>query len=325
LSTAALRGLGYAIGGPLLKGASSLAEAFARWVATHREWIASRVHAAVDLLRLAASKLLQLARPWIDLFVSLATNSVVVKGALVALALVAGGLLGQALVSATGAVLRLGAALVALGIRGLIAAAVPTLIGLAWLALAALIALVAEDIYGFFKGKDSLTGSLVEKTKEAWQRFRSWISEKLGAIADELTSVFAAAVDVVIQRWKAAFLGFKQWLRDTLLMGGPTADASDGSGGGKPKGLAELARSLVLGPVDALLPGLFGGGAASPSASVARSASAPGGQTFLSPLSINVNAAPGQSAEDIATAVRREIEDFHQTTLREAAAAAGIR
>ena len=64
LSTAALRGLGYAIGGPLLKGAGALSEAFARWVVANRQWISARVHAAVEVLRAVVSKLLQLARPW---------------------------------------------------------------------------------------------------------------------------------------------------------------------------------------------------------------------------------------------------------------------
>ncbi len=325
LSTAALRGLGYAIGGPLLKGAGALSEAFARWVIVNRQWIASRVHAAVEVLRVAVSKLLQLARPWVELLVAVTTNGAVVKGVLLALALLLGGLLGQAIGSAAAAVARLVAALTALGIRGLIAASVPVLIGLGWLALAALIALVAEDIYGFFNGKESLTGTLVEKAKEAWQHFRAWLSTTLDAISADLKRVLSSTMDAVIALWKVSFTRFRQWLAKTWFLGEDDGPEERAASGGTDTGQwSQLGYSLLRGPSTWQAEPLFTGGAASPNASASRAMSLRTTQV-VSPVNISVNASPSQSPDDIAFAVRTEIEDFHQTTLREAAAAAGVR
>ncbi len=272
------------------------------------------------------SKLLQLARPWIDLLAAVTTNGTVVKGVLLALAVLLAGFFGQAIGSAAGAIARLVAALTALGVRGLIAAASPTLIGLGWLALAALIALVVEDIYGFFNGKESLTGKLVEKAKEGWQRFRAWFSSSLDAISAELKRVLSSTMDDVIALWKVSFTSFRRWLGSSGLgmLAGFAGAGDDPTDRGEQGPWSQLGYKLLFGSNKWQPEPLFSGGAASPSASASRSMSRVSTQV-MSPVNISVNASSSQSPEDIAFAVRREIEDFHQTTLREAAAASGVR
>ena len=132
-------------------------------------------------------------------------------------------------------------------------------------------------------------------------------------------------MDEVIALWKVSFTRFRQWLGSSwLLGGGESAKAETAPSGGDAGLWSQLGYSLLRGPSTWQPEPLFSGGAASPSASASRSMSQRPTQV-MSPVNISVNASPSQSPEDIAFAVRQEIEDFHQTTLREAAAAAGVR
>jgi hypothetical protein len=138
----ALEGLRNAIAVPWLRIVSPLLEAFANWIATNRELIATKITEWIGFVMRAAAGLygvLQRAATWFGAIWDRA-------GALKPVLLALGGV-----------------------VLGLVAP---------WAALAAAIALVAEDLYVYSKGGKSLfgflkdqLGELVDDLKDAWDDF----------------------------------------------------------------------------------------------------------------------------------------------------------
>lgn len=326
--TMAVQAAGRALAFEFIPDLLQVLKAVLGWVKENRALIKQKVRAfalgvaeAVDKLWTALKTVWQLLRPLREGLGWLADK---LGAANLVLAALAALILGPA-VAAIGSLI---ASLFALTAAEIMAAAIPVLIGLALLALIGVIALVAEDLYQFFNGGDSITGDLwLILSEDLPDAFWSLV-EAAGAALSELwegirqfgLDIFHALTDPIVQTvqlWIALFTWLFSWVSEKV----------SNLGGAIGQGLLSGVRAVA-----GLIPGgagavdsLFGGGA-SPSASVANS---PGSMppTLNAPQfnagGIVINATPGMDEEAVADLTARKLEDFWSTKNREALAAVG--
>jgi hypothetical protein len=169
-----LEGLKYTIGGPLLGVVGEYLGKLAEWIADHRELVDKGIKVLVKNL-------------WILKGVVGSLTTYLVLRTL------------PSLVALEGAELAWGAAALISGARalaaGAMAAAGSALAMVGWLALAALIFLVGEDVYQFFQGNDSVLGKYGEK----WTHFLDELyrpRKEDGGLVSFLKAVGAALADL---------------------------------------------------------------------------------------------------------------------------------
>ena len=179
------------------------------------------------------------------------------------------------------------------------------------IALFALVALALEDIYGYFEGSDSYTGDFVnaitkgfaklkDPIMEYWDLFKSLFDAT--TIVDLVTSAFDATLAYVI--------GWFDHLVAVVKAGVASAiDAAKQAGG-------DFLGSIGLG---GLGNAVFGGGAAPAAAAAASSNTSSSAVSNNSNFQaqIQINAAPGMSAEDVAGTVSNALSSWHDDTMRE--------
>jgi hypothetical protein len=322
---AALTGLKYAIAGPLIHGAADLAKLFVAWVKANREWMATKIHAGIALASGAMKALWAFLQPVFAIFNALVIKTGLWKLALGALALVIAGELGMAIGAAVTAIGGMITSLFTLTAAEVSAALIPIAMGLAWLALAAVVALVAEDIYQFVTGGQSELGDLiawldkVDPSDNAFIKLLKSIGslifdvtdpKKWAQVGDNLTAVFStvfdylkglvsSALDWIVEKFKAWAPAIGKMLISLLVPGGAGLLSAGGA-----------------------IAGLFGSGAASPAASAANSSSsttAVAGGTVNAPITINAAASHDPAA--IATSAVDHLDDWHGRMLQSTMAA----
>lgn len=217
-----------------------------------------------------------------------------------------------------------------------LAAAAP-LIALA--AIIALIALAAEDVYGYLNGEDSLIGDIGPKWTKLLDDFSKpnskdpwWLAALRSAawFVGDLSTTFPRA----IAEMQEGFASFFSWIVENAVRVGQVMLSA--LTGGIYKGDAATAKTAgalayrfanaggLTNPfAGAAAVGEAFGGGASPAATAA-SAPKVGAGTVLAPTtSITINAAPGQSEHEIGNAVRQQMDDYTQKLLQEAGVATG--
>lgn len=170
----AIQGLKNSISLRLLPAFSQATEGFIRWISAHRQWIALGIAKAFRDVSQVLGALVNIAKGAIDIMERIWKSSALGKATLMGLGIVVASLTAP------------------------------------WLAFMAVLALVAEDIYGYFHGKDSITGRLlyafdllkarlgikdlwdhpIENWKKIFGAFFDWIV----ATAAELPDLIAAAI-----------------------------------------------------------------------------------------------------------------------------------
>jgi hypothetical protein len=278
------RGLKYAIGGPLLKGAGDLAKAFAQLVSRNRKWIAGIVRKPYEIMR--------------DALRFVAQHLFILKAALATVTLYIIGSHIPAVIAAISGITAWQVALFSATIASKVAAvagvAHAVAIAAAWLAVAAAVVLVAEDIYTFLTGGESYVGDLTKAIDEWWDAAK-FDPQKTGwgAFLDFLKTILWTVTHIgeTIENW-ASFLTKggatgKGVLGDVAswAFGAPPGAASAGPGTG-------LAGYSPLMPA-AAFEAAWGPTALSPQASAA---SAGAGSVVNAPkveAVFNIQAAPG--------------------------------
>lgn len=149
---AGVRGLTYAIAGQLIKHFDEATKRFVEWVKANREWIAERVHEAIELFSNAWKIATGLLSPFLKLLLAIVTNTTALRIALTIAAGILAAQFGKSVADATrGALKFLGAIRsITLAQVGSAAAAIAT--GLAWAAAFALVLALIEEIYGWVTG-----------------------------------------------------------------------------------------------------------------------------------------------------------------------------
>lgn len=295
---ASLLGLRNTIAGPMMAPLAELLDQLRDWVIENRQLIATGLGRFLRALTIVAGALFRALKPIVQGFLAIAANGQALKAVLLGIASIIGGLLLPQIFALTAAEIAWGTAALIAGARAALAAVLPVL---PWIALAAVIALVAEDLYQFFTGGESMIGDFIEGV---WK---------------QIPYAFNEAWEMVKEGAKAAFA----WI----------ADAVKGLGSMIWSGLKAAweigIRALPGGDVAADF--LFGKGAASPDAIVASSptAAAPIGAPaapVVSPqfkANFNVQAAPGQDPSEVAGKVREHMDEWHDTKMRETMAHVG--
>lgn len=306
---AAWEGIRYTIGGPLLKDAAELIKQFSKWSAKNRELIKSRVHIAINFLRLAFRAVWFVISTLNTVLSLLITNwrilaVVLVSVVATALYLNAGGALwlahGLALVSIEAVKAAFATA------RAWLAASAPFILMAAAITL---VILVLQDLFVWASGGDSLIGSLIARFKEWLDTITEpnpndpwWlvalkdalrIAKELGDIIDRVAGSAGRFVTDVAGSDPRAVAAIQPVLELTRKM----VSAKDG--GNKP----------------------FGGGA-SPGASAVVSGVAPGvkGKPVISPqfnakFEFNGTNDPEKAAKE----VKEKMKDFFDTEMRKLA------
>lgn len=194
----------------------------------------------------------------------------------------------------------------------------------------ALVAIILEDVYVWLTGGDSLIGEIGEK----WTKFLDtwfqntkgdgWLVNALKAVTASVTDL-GAAVPQAIEFWVSSFKAFFSWVSDKFgVLSASLMEKLEAP-------LGALRRLFGDTPTPAGVPAVsptggglssFGGGA-SPAASATASVSRPivSAPTFNG--SFTVNAAPGQNPQEIAGAMRTEMDAWFDTKMRATAAAVG--
>lgn len=163
-----LGGLAFTIAGPLLGPMRKFVDRIVEWFLANRKVIAQRIDRVVTAIGTAFKYAFQLAEPWLRLLWAVASNTWVLRGAMIALSLAMLHGLGKAALSTASSIAGLIKGVLGLAAAGASAAVMPILLGAALFALA----LVAEDIYRFLQGQDSLIGTLGMK-------YTKWLDEIL--------------------------------------------------------------------------------------------------------------------------------------------------
>ena len=249
------------------------------------------------------------------------------------IAIVAGGILLGALMANNGALaiqIALWVATQAAAVGAALATAGAWLLAAApFIALGVVIALLAEEIYAFAVGGESLIGDFVylvtdnfkslgifaegvwqsitdavsgavESAKDAVGRAADWIEIKFLAVRDAIVEAFRGALDAVLGPLQSA-----AGLLDTVS-GGAASGLFDMVGGG--------------------FNSLFGGGASSPAAAAGMASSTTNSSRQVSinaPVEVRVAAAPGMSTEAVGGAVADSMSDQWDRMLSDAAATVG--
>lgn len=303
----ALKGIVYTLAGPLLEPVREVIQAFAEWVATNRELIASRLTTFVRALGIGLKIVWAVLKPfravlgWIvETSARWKTTLAILSGILI-YKLAAGLLLNSGLMTTlTALTTAWGQASLLAGAR---AALAPVLAAAPWVALIALVVLLIEDIYVALKGGKS---ALMDWGKEinAWldsleAKISGWVErivDKLGIkMPDRLKKLFANNMGEMFSK------GPLLWLLNSN---------KDGS---------------LLGPGGFIREGwdhIFGGGSSPQAAS--QNAPRGGSPYVLSPkfsAQFTIQQQPGQNEQDVGSEVERRLERFWETKMGEADAA----
>lgn len=301
---AAATGVAYAIGGPLIESFTPMLEALAEWIKDNRALIAQRVHDAINATVDAVKMLGKFLAPIGTMLKWIASNTALLKIAMVILGGYLTLLVGSKIIAAISLVGDLVTAIRAVGVASSITAAIgaaaPYLIAAAWLALGVLIFLVLEDIYQFATGGQSIIG-------EFWEWLKASAPKAWAAVTEYLSSIFSTAVDF----WKTTFTTFWDWLVDKVTGFGKLV-ANEFSGGVK---------SLigVMPGGDYLNRQIFGDAGSSPAASVSSKTTSVGGAS-MNVGDINVSVQGTADGADVGAGVVKAIDDERDAWLREAAA-----
>lgn len=197
-----------------------------------------------------------------------------------------------------------------------LAAAAPVVI---MAALLAAIVLVAEDVYTFLKGGDSLIGRI----GPAWTKFLDDFTkphEGDNWFQDMLRSFLRFFMDIdqgwgnLVKDWKKLIGEFVEWVKQKV---------SEVPGAIKSTLLGNAA-GAVAGPAAPLVAGaanlFFGGGASSPTAAAGMAAAAGPQVNAQQSVVIHVQQQPGQSSKELADHLNDRIQEHHDAVMREAAA-----
>ncbi|MCC6178814.1 MAG: hypothetical protein WAZ94_15240 [Phycisphaerales bacterium] len=315
------------LGAPLIDALSPVVEEMLEWVRANREMLRSRILQFTQALIAAGRALLVVIRALVKAVEFLVDNwkllAIVIGSFVVAKFVLLNALLLEQLVAFalnSAAAIAYGAVMVATGLKAAaawLAAAAPVIL---LTALLTLLALAAEDVYVFLQGGDSLIGDIGPK----WTKFLDewlandagdgWFMTALKAVIWLLTDI-GARFPAAIAEWKAMIVRFfsetlpnavKGFVRDFPVLGRLFSG-----------------EVTVGGAVAEGVSGYFGGGS-SPAASA--SASAPGKAPIVNAPSFNgnfvVQAAPGQNAQEVASATRDTLDDWWDTKMRAVAPAA---
>lgn len=297
------KGVWNTIGGALMPVATGIVTSINKWIRANRALISTRIHQAVDLATKALTTMKQVLDPVLGLLGAVARSTTALKTVFICLAVVMAGKLAIALGGAIAGMTGLSAAQMAANASAL-------LLGLKWLALGAIFALVFEDLYTWIEGGESMFGLLSESIDRMWE----------SATYDPKKTGWGEALDFLKSMlWTVTHIGetFEEWgsllkgegavfnylnARNRALFGVDQAPAAAGG--------PSAAAAGVSGPVfaDAL-----GMGQATSSGAPAAAAG---------PINVQLNMPVTSSANpaDIANAVRPVVRDELGTVLREAAA-----
>lgn len=331
---AVLQAFKHEVGSELIAELQPLVDLFLQWVIVNRALIRTRLQQFAQGVVNVAKVLLRTFALLVEVGQWLVNNwkllAIILGSFLIAKFVLLNALLLEQLVAwalNTAAALAYGAAVVMVGLKAAaawLAAAAPVVL---LTALLALLALAAEDVYVFLKGGDSLIGDLGRK----WTKFLDeWLADDTGdgwlmtalkaviwmltditdrfpkAIAewkDMIVKFFTVEIPNAVREFVAKFPG----LLDPLSLGG--------------RSVGQAMRDKFPGAA-----GLFGGGAAGPEAAAA-SSSAAQSVGVLAPTfnagGITVVAQPGQDTQQVAGAVRAELDDWWSLKTSEAVTQAG--
>ena len=302
------------LAGPLLEPLAEVAHAMLDWAKANAATIKTKIHAfALTLakgIHLVAAGF-EKAGKALQLFVAgLKTLAIVLASYVIAKFVILNAMLLEQLVAwalNTAAAIAYGAVQVAAAVKAAaawVAAAAPVLL---LTALLALMALAAEDVWTFLKGGDSVLGELGPK----WTKFLEGFT-KIQAGDPWWLKLLRTALGIVIDLEGAMDRLLKMFREGTLALSFVRGVAS--LTGAQKTTIEEipLSQSQAFGPE------AFGGGA-SPAASAAASPGAAQSRVFAPRLNvpITVNGAPGQNPEQVAGAVREQLEDFWDSKMRD--------
>jgi hypothetical protein len=310
----AVAGLVYTIGAPLIRPMREALGGFVAWVRENREIIKLRIEQVVTVLGTAFKVLFAVLKPGIALLAFVVRYFELI--ALTVLGALTPALLANigAVISALGWYAALSIAMVAAAAKAaaawVIAAAPFVALGLA---IAAVI-LIVEDLWHAINGGESA----IMKLGAVWTGFlERWLADDTGdgwfmtalkALVWMLTDI-DERLPQTLEGWKETFLGFFAWLWEQVKqVPGALLDALKGGPWG-----------ALVGMATGQLPTLFGGGAASPAASVAASPTA-GPPMVLAPnfrADFTTHAAPGMDPEQVAGVTRDVMDQWYATKMTE--------
>lgn len=331
-----LRKVSYEIGNMLLEDLGPMLDEFRQWFEANREIIRQKLKGFIDGVRIAVRLLtdgLRVVMKWLDLFVaSMRLAAIAVGSYFVASAIIAAGSLTQLLVNLalnTAAAVAYGAAMVVAGLEAAaawVAATWPVLVLTAALLLAVV---AAQDVWGALHGQDSLIGDLGPKwtsfldafTREpsanpillALQTLVFYLSDLEGRLlpmlkeswASSLLQPLSAAIELLFSLFRGTAT-FADYLKTIPGLGLFIESVQSN---------AAKAAPLFDGSVS--VSDLWGGGAAGPEATAASSTSAAGPKVLAPQMRSNIviQTQPGQSAQEVAGAVRESMESWFQAEL----------
>jgi hypothetical protein len=290
---AAVMGLKYAIGGPLLTAVMQAVDAMTAWLRVNREWIASgvleAVHglvAGVGALGRAFGVVYRLVKPWLAVLDGSAKNAGILRVGLGLLATILTVAVGGAVRGVAWEFLAMGAASLWAGAE---AAAAAVLAVAPWALLGLGIALAAEDLYVFVTGGKSLIGDFIvaqNKLYAGWLQKRDpnefflirWLKDALVILGDvqgawmRLRSALGPVGTAFFNNVIGGVSGINPQLLQSFENRVLTPDGNDEASPAGNSRYTPDGRRLKSGVPEYLLPtpaNLFGEGAASPSASAA--------------------------------------------------------
>lgn len=279
-----LKGLTNSIVEPLLVPLKGIVDEMSKWLRAHREIIGSAIVRVVKALGAALYFVYRVSVPVVETFLKFADTTlgtvVIIGGLVLALAALAAGFLGAAIAAAP---------LVA---EMIVAGAPIMAIVLAVLALIAVFALLAEDIYGYFHGKNSLFGLFINSFK---------------VLGGEISKVASTWFTTAIEFWMEQFSTFKDWLKNLFLGSGiPSGFA----GYATPGSTFDSSGRLTSGGIAGQLGGMGGG-----------PGSVAGGGAAILPTfnaKFDIHQSPGQDPVATGNAVREKMDDWYHEKITRA-------
>lgn len=279
--SATMEGLKNTIGVALFPTISKVVKKIGDWVKEHKELIKTKAELWFGRLEKAITKVGEVVD---KIAKGLGSMETAIKGAVFA----AGIMLALAYGPTIAGVLSLNAAWVLVGLSAKAAAAASMLFAMWPVILAAVIALIAEDIYGFFNGQDSLIGEYIKK-------WGTWGDILLGiAFAVKAPFDILAAIATAIAWSLSQAVDLARWLTEyTAKENSPVAGAKGNKSVLNPFNSNPLQGQELKEPIYSSifkgLAGLTGGnwGASGPSVVPA------GGNVHNAPLNLTVNIPSG--------------------------------
>lgn len=301
------------IGGALIASAAKLGKAFLEAMRAFSKFVAPKIQKALDGV--------------IKGFTWLLKNLWAVKGALIAIAGTMLAVYVPAISAAVAAAWAWASALTAVKVAsyaaGAASAAAGVLATAGWAAFFILIGLLAEDFWVFIRGGDSSIGAFLEGNGAKFDKWLrgilavkpgdDWLLVALKQGLRELLDI-QSAWERRLRQIRDLWQGIRDLALETVRTLGLTAQAF----------VADPVRTLAY--LNPRGPGGAFGGGAGPSASVSSSPSSPaGGGSYVinAPVTQTINAAPGQSAEEVGQAASDQSVTWWQGVLQESRAAVG--